>query len=149
IGAAFADEGRARGGMGIDWGEFAPGRSAAVVANFANEPVTFLERDVGRLAFTDSALSVGLAGPTRGALKFGTFFFDYDNDGRLDLLICNGHIEPEIAAIQTSQTHAQPVQLYWNTGDAECFFEPVTAAQAGEALFKPLVGRGCAFADLD
>src|SRR5207248_7607829 len=51
--------------------------------------------------------------------------------------------------IQTSQTHAQPVQLYWNTGDAECFFEPVTAAQAGEALFKPLVGRGCAFADLD
>jgi enediyne biosynthesis protein E4 len=149
IGAAYADEGKPRGGMGIDWGEFAPGRHAAVVANFANESLTLLEKDKSRLAFSDSALSTGLAGPSRAALKFGTFFFDYDNDGRLDLLVCNGHIEPEIAAIQKTQTHAQPAQLYWNTGDPECYFEPVPASRAGNDLFKPMVGRGCAFADLD
>jgi hypothetical protein len=149
IGAAYADEGKPRGGMGIDWGEFAPGRSAAVIANFANESLTFLEKDPPALRFTDAALSVGLAGPSRAALKFGTFFFDYDNDGRLDLLVANGHIEPEIASIQASQKYAQPAQLYWNTGNPECYFEPVTAAQAGDDLFKPMVGRGCAFADLD
>ena len=149
IGAAYADEGKARGGMGIDWGEFAPGRCAAVVANFATEPLTLLEKDTKRLAFSDSALSVGLAGPSRGSLKFGTLFFDYDNDGRLDLFVCNGHIEPEIAAIQASQTYAQPAQLYWNTGDPQCYFEPVPPARGGADLFKPLVGRGCAFADLD
>lgn len=149
IGAAYADEGKPRGGMGIDYGEFAPSRHAAVVANFANEPLTLLEKDKSRLAFSDSALSTGLAGPSRAALKFGTFFFDYDNDGRLDLLVCNGHIEPEIAAIQKTQTHAQPAQLYWNTGVPECFFEPVPASRAGNDLFKPMVGRGCAFADLD
>lgn len=149
IGAAYADEGKPRAGMGIDWGEFAPGRWAAVVANYANEPLTLLEKDRTQLAFSDAALSAGLAGPSRAALKFGTFFFDYDNDGRLDLFVCNGHIEPDIAAIQSSQSHAQPPQLYWNTGDAECYFERVPPARAGADLFEPMVGRGCAFADLD
>ena len=148
-GAAYADEGKPRAGMGIDWGEFAPGRWAAVVANYANEPLTLLEKDRTQLAFSDAALSAGLAGPSRAALKFGTFFFDYDNDGRLDLFVCNGHIEPDIAAIQSSQSHAQPPQLYWNTGDAECYFERVPPARAGADLFEPMVGRGCAFADLD
>ena len=86
--------GQARGGMGIDWGEFAPGRYGLVIANFADEPLTFLEKDRKRLHFSDSALSTGLTGPSRIPLKFGTFFFDYDNDGRLDLFLCNGHIEP-------------------------------------------------------
>lgn len=149
IGAAFADGGVPRGGMGIDWCEFAPGRCAAVIANFANEPVTVMEKDAKRLAFSDTALGVGLTGPTRAALKFGTFFFDYDNDGRLDLLVANGHIDPDIQSIQSSQSYAQPAQLYWNTGDPECYFEPVPAARGGADLFKPMVGRGSAFADLD
>ena len=149
-GAAYADEGRPRGGMGIDWGEFAFQRCAVVVANFANEPLTLLEKDRGpRLLFSDSAATTGLAGPSRATLKFGTFFFDYDNDGRLDLLVCNGHLEPDIQKIQASQRYAQPVQLHWNTGNPECYFEPVTAAEAGPDLFKPAVGRGSAFADLD
>jgi hypothetical protein len=150
IGAAYADEGRPRGGMGIDWGEFAPGRSAVVVANFANEPLTMLEKDARpRLLFSDCAVSVGLAGPSRSTLKFGTFYFDYDNDGRLDMLVNNGHIEPEIAKIQKSQEYAQPPQLFWNTGNLDCYFEPVTPKHAGDDLFKPIVGRGSAFADLD
>ncbi len=148
-GVAYADEGKARGGMGIDWGEYAPGRSAVVVANFANEPMTFLALEKPTPLFSDSALSTGVAGPSRGALKFGTFFFDYDLDGREDLLVCNGHIEPEIARVQASQKHAQPALLFWNTGNPECRFEPVTAERAGHDLFKPLVGRGAVYADFD
>jgi len=149
-GAAYPDTGSPRGGMGIDWGEFAAGRSAMVIANFATESITFLEKDRRpNLLFSDSTTSVGLSAPSRLPLKFGTFFFDYDNDGRLDLLIANGHIEPDIAKIQKSQEYAQPVQLYWNTGNAECYFEPVTSKQAGDDLFKPSVGRGSAFADFD
>lgn len=149
LGAAYADGGQPRGGMGIDWGEFAPGRCAAVVANFANEPVTFVEKNSGGLTFTDSAYNVGLVGTTRNTLKFGTLFFDYDNDGRLDLLLNNGHIDPDISSIQRSQTYAQPPQLFWNTGDAKCYYEPVTDKAGGADLFKPMVGRGSAFADLD
>lgn len=149
-GAAYADAGTPRGGMGIDWAEYKPGSCAAVIANFANEPVTFLERaKPNALLVSDSAQTVGLAGQSRATLKFGTFFFDYDNDGRLDLLLCNGHIEPEITKIQTSQSHEQPAQLFWNTGDRQCYFELATAKETGDDLFKPMVGRGCAFADFD
>lgn len=145
-------EGQVRGAMGIDWGEYLPGKRGVIIANFANEPITFLtvqNPDPTRLRFTDSALAVGLAGPTRLWLKFGTFFFDYDLDGRLDLLVCNGHLEPEIAQVQAGQQYAQPVQLFWNAGDPARVFEPVTAEASGNALFRPLVGRGCSYLDYD
>lgn len=149
-GAAYADEGKPRAGMGIDWAEFAFKRPGVVVTNFATEPLTFLEvtRPKDPL-FADTAVTVGLSYPSRAALKFGTTFFDADNDGRVDLLVCNGHIEPEIAKIQSSQKHAQPAQLYWNTGNTSCFYEPVTNEKAGEDLFRPMVGRGCAVLDFD
>jgi len=78
----------------------------------------------------------------------GTFFFDYDLDGRQDLLTCNGHLEPEISEVQKSQSYKQPLQLFWNTGEKRCF-DPVTPAEAGNDLFVPLVGRGCAYADVN
>jgi hypothetical protein len=148
-GVAYAEGGTPRGGMGIDWGEFAASRCAAVVANFANEPVTCFEKNATKTLFSDAATSVGLNAPTRNTLKFGAFFFDYDNDSRLDLLLCNGHIEPDISKIQASQKYEQPAQLFWNTGDSECYFEPVFEKNAGQDLFKPMVGRGSAFADFD
>ena len=149
LGAAYPDEGKPRGGMGVDWGEFAPGRCAAAIANFTDEPVTFIEKDRTKLKFSDSALNVGLMGTTRNTLKFGTLMFDYDNDGRLDLLLNNGHIDPDITSIREKQTYRQSPQLFWNTGISPCYFEPATEKAAGADLFKPLVGRGSAFADLD
>jgi enediyne biosynthesis protein E4 len=143
-------EGKARGAMGIDWGEYRPGKNALLIGNFANEPDTFLTLDnPKKLLFSDAALAVGLYGPSLRPLKFGTLFFDCDNDGRLDLLTCNGHLEPEIGKVQVGQTYEQPVQLFWNTGGGQRLFEPVTAADAGEDLFKPLVGRGCAVLDFN
>jgi hypothetical protein len=147
-GVAYA-EGQARGAMGIDWGEYRPGRSALLIGNFANEPNTFLRLDQPkRLLFSDAALAEGIAGPSRPLLKFGAFFFDYDLDGRLDLLTCNGHLEPEISQLQPGQTYAQPVQLFYNGGGKHSY-DPVRAEQAGPDLFRPLVGRGCAYADVD
>jgi enediyne biosynthesis protein E4 len=151
-------EGQARGAMGADWAMYRADRNAdgrckphyaLAISNFANEPDTFLRLTAPRsLVFTDVARAEGVAGPSRSLLKFGLMFLDYDLDGRPDLLTCNGHLEPAIQTVESSQTYKQPVQLFWNTGDRPCF-EPVTAAQAGPDLFKPMVGRGCAFADID
>jgi hypothetical protein len=155
VGVALPDSGTARGAMGIDYGEFSPGLFAAVIANFANEPDTFLRlrpRKPGQpqeLFFTDTALTYGLSGPSQVPLKFGAFFFDYDLDGRLDLLTCNGHIEPEIEKVRSGDKFAQPAQLFWNTGRDRPAFEHVTETAAGPALFQPIVGRGSAYADLD
>jgi hypothetical protein len=142
-------EGKARAGMGVDWGEYRPGHSAIVITNFSNEPNTFLSAlRPGSIDFADEAVAVCMAMPSLIPLKFGTFFFDFDNDGRLDLLTCNGHLEPDIESIQASQKYRQPAQLFWNTGAGYRRFEPVTAADAGPDLFQPLVGRGCAYLDL-
>ena len=146
---AYAD-GRPRGGMGIDAAELLPGLFAVLIANFSNEPDTLLKRV--RLTppmFADVALSTGLAGPTRSPMKFGAMFFDYDLDGRPDLFTCDGHLEPDIAAAQHGQTYPQPAQLFRNTGEADRLFAPVTAADAGPDLFRPIVGRGCAYLDYD
>jgi hypothetical protein len=147
-GVAYA-EGNARGAMGLDRGWYRPGTSGILIANFANEPDTFLLLDdVRRLLFSDGAVAEGLAGPSRTLLKFGVMFFDYDLDGRPDLLTCNGHLEPDISIVQAGQQYRQPVQLFWNTGGKYCF-EPVTEEEAGPDLFRPMVGRGCAFLDID
>lgn len=149
-GVAYGDEGRPRGGMGIDWGEIQPGRTALLIVNFANEPNTLLaQSDPKRLLFSDIALSAGIAGPTRTPLKFGAFFFDYDLDGRLDFLTCNGHLEPDIGKVRLGQTFAQPAQLFWNTGGKDALFEPARAGESGDHLFQPMVGRGCAYLDFD
>lgn len=151
-GIAYA-EGSARGAsgaMGIDAGYFRPDTEGIVVANFANEATAlFVLYNPKRLMFSDNSNAVNLYGPSRGPLKFGAFFFDYDLDGRLDLLTCNGHIDPDIHKIQSNQTYKQPAQLFWNTGENARTFEPVTEKASGPDLFKPIVGRGSAYLDFD
>jgi len=79
----------------------------------------------------------------------GVAVLDYDRDGRPDLFHCNGHLEPDIAASNPGQTYAQAAQLFWNTGDPADLFRPADPAACGADLFRPLVGRGCAFVDYD
>jgi hypothetical protein len=149
-GVAYAD-GRARGAMGIDWAEYRPGLPALAIGNFADEPNTFLRRDCrDPLLFSDAAVAEGIAGASRTPLKFSTFFFDADLDGAVDLLTCNGHLEPEIHQVQASQTYAQPAQLFWNVAvGRRGGFVVATAKDAGADLFRPMVGRGSAYADID
>jgi hypothetical protein len=66
------------------------------------------------------------------------------------LLTCNGHLEEEISKVQASQKYEQPAQLFWNCGPTKkgCFI-PVDEDKAGKDIFKPIVGRGCAYADID
>src|SRR5205823_1401848 len=73
-----------------------------------------------------------------------------DLDGRPDLLTTNGHIESDIAKIQASETHAQAAQLFWNSGQpGRRMFAQVGPDVAGPDLFRPIVGRGSAYADID
>jgi len=99
--------------------------------------------------FTDEAIGEGIGAASRLMLTFGTFFFDADLDGRLDLLHANGHIEEEIAIVQPSQSYRQAARLFWNTGAvAGATFVPVPATQTKD-LARPIVGRGATYADID
>jgi hypothetical protein len=78
-------------------------------------------------------------------LTFGLVFLDADLDGRLDMALANGHIEPDIAAMQKGIAHAQPPQIFANAGGV--FREARQALDAAAAA--PRVGRGLAAGDLD
>jgi enediyne biosynthesis protein E4 len=151
-GVAFDQSGSPRGGMGIDWAPFLNDeRLGLAVGNFANEMTALYVCDQPKnMQFSDLANIYGLGAPTQPPLKFGLFFFDYDLDGRLDLLSANGHLEPEISKVQASESYEQPAQLFWNTGKpGRELFVLVGPAIAGPDLFKPIVGRGAAYADID
>ncbi len=152
-GIAFGSDGSARGAMGID---IARPRNtpavAVVIGNFANEPTSFFvsQGDPGKLLFSDESISNGLGPQTRLELKFGVFFFDYDLDGRLDVLAANGHLEEEINKVVPSQHYKQPPQLFWNAGaDQKTEFVRVPKDKVGEGFSTPIVGRGAAYADFD
>ena len=93
-GVAFDPLGLSRGGMGLDWAPFLNDeRLGLAVGNFANEMTALYVCDQpATLEFSDLANLYGLGAPTQPPLKFGVFFFDYDLDGRLDLLSANGHL---------------------------------------------------------
>jgi hypothetical protein len=150
-GVAFDSYGNTRGAMGIDTARYRNDGSLGIaIGNFANEMTALYVAQNAPTNFSDEAITEGIGPASRRLLKFGLFFFDYDLDGRLDLLTANGHLEPEIHKIQQSQTYAQPAQLFWNAGDRPggCFVV-VPPEKAGPDLFKPIVGRGSAFADID
>ncbi len=150
-GVAFDSYGHARGAMGIDTAYYRNDQTLGIaIGNFANEMIALYATQGKDLTFTDQAITEGVGPASRLLLKFGLFFFDYDLDGRLDLLTSNGHLEEEISKIQQSQHYAQPAQLFWNCGsDQPASFIPVPEAKAGHDLFQPIVGRGSAYADID
>lgn len=146
-GLAFDANGQTRGAMGIDTARYRNDDTLGIgIGNFANEMVAMYVSQRDPCSFTDEAIQEGVGPASRLLLKFGLFFFDYDLDGRLDILTSNGHLEEEIAKIQASQKYRQPAQLFWNHGHG---FSVVPPAKAGTDLFKPIVGRGSAYADID
>ena len=146
-GLAFDANGQTRGAMGIDAARYRNDDTLGIgIGNFANEMTAMYVSQRDPCSFTDEAIQEGVGPASRLLLKFGLFFFDYDLDGRLDLLTSNGHLEEEIAKIQASQKYHQPAQLFWNHGIG---FSVVPPAKAGADLFKPIAGRGSAYADID
>src|SRR5579859_2811773 len=150
-GIAYDAYGLTRGAMGIDSARFRSDDSLGIaIGNFANEMNALYVAQRDSLLFADEAIKAGVGPASQNLLKFGLFFFDYDLDGRLDVLTANGHLEPEINRVEGTQEYRQPAQLFWNRGAKSGLgFVPVPPDKCGSDLFKPIVGRGSAFADID
>ena len=146
-GVAYGRQGNATGAMGADAAHFRNDDDLGfLVANFANEMSSLYVSQGDPLLYADESIVEGLGAPSRRMLSFGVFFFDFDLDGRLDLLQANGHLEEEINSVDPSQTYRQATQLFWNAGAAGLVHvEPATTGH----LRREIVGRGAAYGDLD
>jgi enediyne biosynthesis protein E4 len=145
-GVAFSEAGVARAGMGADAADYdGSGRPSLIIGNFSNEMMALYHNE-GSGLFIDEAPASTLGQVTLLSLTFGCFFFDYDLDGRPDIFGINGHVADDIEAVQPKVKYAQPPHLFRNLGGKR--FEAVTAA-SGEALTRPMVGRGAAYGDYD
>ncbi len=150
-GVAYDAYGLTRGAMGIDSARFRNDDTLGIaIGNFANEMNALYVAQRDSLLFADEATREGVGPASQKLLKFGLFFFDYDLDGRLDVLTANGHLEPEINQVDPSQKYRQPAQLFWNRGDKTGMgFQLVPPEKCGSDILKPIIGRGSAFADID
>jgi len=145
-GLAFSADGKARAGMGVDVGDFEnSGRPGIAITNFDNEMVG-LYRSPSAGQFDDISITAGVGGPSKTTLGFGCGFADLDLDGRLDLVVANGHIDDTVRNIRGNVGYAQPPHLFLNLGNGK--FQDVVNSNGGD-FAAPRVGRGLAFADFD
>jgi hypothetical protein len=145
-GIAFAQDGATMAAMGIDLGDYMnEGRPGFFVADFSKRPDHLWRAQEGGF-FSEVSTPSGIADPTFNYLGFGAGFFDYDNDGWLDLFIANGHVYPEVEQPGTDEHYLQNNQLFRNQRNGT-YIE--TTAQAGPAFQLKHASRGAAFGDCD
>jgi enediyne biosynthesis protein E4 len=145
-GAALSLEGQERGSMGVDFGDIDhDGRLDIFVTNFAGE-ANALYWNQGDRGFTDISWPSGIARPSAAYVGWGTAFFDFDNDGWLDLFVANGHVFPQMDNVKGSAPYRQPVILFRNKRNRT--FEDVTAL-AGLDKLAAASRRGAAFGDVN
>ncbi len=143
---AVSPEGVPKAGMGVDAGS-ATGSAWPdfVVTNF-NDEYHSLFLNPGSFPFDDATVSSGLAGMTSRYVGWGMHFLDYDNDGNLDLMIVNGHINDVIELTRTDVTYKEPPLLLHNNGKGG--FRNMKEA-AGPTFRTGYDARGLAVGDFD
>ncbi|HEY3132830.1 MAG TPA: CRTAC1 family protein [Acidobacteriota bacterium] len=145
-GTAVSEDGKEQGNMGVTIGDFDHrGRWNIFVTTFSDEYNAFYRQEKDFL-FMDYSYASKTARSSIPFVKWGTKFFDYDNDGWLDLLVVNGHVYPQMENAEVGVTYRQRKLLYKNNRDGT-FSE--TAAAVGSVLMQPAVSRGAAFGDID
>lgn len=145
-GAAYGVDGVARAGMGVTAGDFDnDGDEDLLVTNLTREGST-LYRNNGKGQFDDATIEFKLAQPSFLSTGFGVAWFDYDNDGWLDLFAANGAVTLAPALRGQPYPFHQRNQIFHNE-PGKGFRE--TTDSAGQALKLSEVSRAAAFGDID
>jgi len=145
-GMALTGQGLTMAAMCISLGDYDnDGNLDLYISDFQKNSDHLWHND-GKGFFDEVSDQAGITVPTREVLSFGGGFFDYDNDGWLDIFIANGHVYPEVEAATPEVHYKQFNTLFHNEHNGK-FVE--TTKQSGAGFETPYVGRGVAFADFD
>ena len=149
-GVALGADGEAKGSMGVDSADFDhDGDEDLFITELAREGHDLYVND-GSGVFEERAAGAGLRLPSLLYTGFGAAWFDFDNDGWLDILTVNGAVRHAAEALTRHETFSlqQPKQLFRNLGLGTGRFADVTE-RGGAALRNADVSRGAAFGDVD
>ncbi|HBY58607.1 MAG TPA: CRTAC1 family protein [Solibacterales bacterium] len=144
-GVAYGENGQARSGMGVDAGDYnGDGRIDLFVANVDRERFS-LYRNEGDEVFADEAGPTGIGAATRLLSGWGLRFFDYDNDGEVDLILANGHPDDMVSLYAANVRYREPMLLFRGDGRT---LRDVTAAAGGPFRLEQNA-RGLAVGDFN
>jgi len=139
----FSDNGQARSGMGVDACDLnGDGWEDLFVANVDQEMFSLYQNNRNE-TFTDVARRLGVAQPTRLLSGWGLKFFDYDNDGEVDLILANGHPDDMIEGYSQQVKYKEPLLLFHQENGRL----RNVSAEAGTAFTKMFSARGLAIGD--
>lgn len=142
-GTSVGENGRPEAGMGVDLGDYdGDGLQDVVVTNFELE-TNALYRNLGGGAFVDARSPARIAEPSLMFLAFGIAFADFEQDGDLDLVIANGHINDNASEFLQGSQYRQRNQVFENQGDGKFREDKATGMDVVRA------SRGLATGDLD
>jgi hypothetical protein len=143
---ALTADGMARAGMGVDAGDVTgAGRPDFFVTNF-NDEQHALFLNTGAFPYREWTRESGLAALTRSFVGWGAHFLDFDNDGTLDLVFVNGHINPVIEKTRVDVHYEESPMLLVNDGRG--VFRD-RKESAGPVFRSRYLGRGLAVGDYD
>src|SRR3989442_9003522 len=141
----FSANGQPRSGMGVDSVDFeGDGWQDLFVSNVDQEMFSFYRNNRDE-SFSDIAHGQGIAAATRLLSGWGLKFFDYDNDGRVDLFLANGHPDDMIDSYGGQVTYREPLLLFHNQG-AQL---KNVSKEAGPVFERLWPARGLAIGDYD
>lgn len=144
-GVAFSDSGRPRSGMGVDSADFdGDGWMDLFVANIDREMFAIYKNNHDA-TFDDMAIPTGIGKATKYMSGWGLKFFDYDNDGDLDLFLANGNPDDLINSLHGEVTYEEPLMLFQHTPKG---FRDVSAS-SGPIFTHRICARGLAIGDFD
>ena len=144
-GVGYSTYGRARSGMGVDAADYdQDGWIDLFVANVDQEMFSLYHNNKDE-TFRDVAIPTGIGNATKLMSGWGLKFFDYDNDGELDLLLCNGHPDDKIDGRVDNVKYLEPMLLFHNTGKGL----KNVSSESGPIFSRPLAARGMALGDFD
>ncbi len=142
---AYSEDGRARSGMGVDSADFdQDGWMDLFVANIDQEIFSLYHNNHDG-TFEDQSMQLGIGLATRSLSGWGLKFFDYDNDGSLDLVLANGFPDDQVEDFSSQVKYRQPLLLFQNDGRR---FRNVSA-ESGPVFGKTFAARGLATGDFD
>jgi hypothetical protein len=143
---AVSGDGQFEAGMGTDAADTTGNGRLDLAVTHLDMQLARLYRNLGDGIFEDATLQAKIGYSTYHRSGFGTRFLDYDNDGRRDLFMANGHVLDNIERYHASTHYAEPKLMFRNLGRG--IFEDVSD-RLGPDFQRPRVSRSAAIADYD